>query len=210
MNSGISYFITRLGDYDRYLLFTVVLIAGTGMVMLYSASSGIVRELGDSEIYLKGNFVRLLIGFAIMAVTMRIDYRLYKKIAVPLLLAALLLLAGGLIHHRIAGGGPTARWIYVGGISVQTSEFMKFALIAYIAYYLDKKKHKIGSFFRRLAPVRHSIVDSICADTQATRFQFKRDARYNRFYNALCGKREVKPSFCSRFDWRASDGALPL
>ena len=126
MNTGVSYFITRLGDYDRYLLFTVVLIAGTGMVMLYSASSGIGRELGD--------------------------YRLYKKIAVPLLLAALLLLAGGLIHHRIAGGAPTARWIYVGGISVQTSEFMKFALIAYIAYYLDKKKNKIGSFSDGLLP----------------------------------------------------------
>ena len=152
MNTGVSYFITRLGDYDRYLLFTVVLIAGTGMVMLYSASSGIGRELGDSEIYLKGHFVRLLIGFAIMAVTMRIDYRLYKKIAVPLLLAALLVLAGGLIHHRIVGGAPTARWIYVGGISVQTSEFMKFALIAYIAYYLDKKKNKIGSFSDGLLP----------------------------------------------------------
>jgi len=142
-----------LGSYDKQLLFIIVLLAGTGMVMLYSASSAIGREMGDSAIYLKGHFVRLLIGFGLMALTMHIDYKLYKKIAVPLMIIASIVLITGLIHHRFWGTGATARWIYIGGISIQTSEFMKFSLITFIAYYLDKKKYKMAYFSDGLLPM---------------------------------------------------------
>ena len=153
MNQIVSYIPFRLGDYDKQLLFIIVLIAGTGMVMLYSASSAIGRELGDSAIYLKGHFVRLLIGFGVLALTMHIDYRLYKKIAFPLLVIAAIVLLAGLIHHRFWGTGTTARWIYISGISVQTSELMKFSLITYIAYYIEKKKDKMNSFNDGLLPM---------------------------------------------------------
>lgn len=152
MTSPATYFNIRGSDYDKNLLFIVILIAGIGMVMLYSASSAIGREMGDSAIYLKGHFVRLLIGFTLMALTMRIDYRFYKKIAIPLLVVAVAVLALGFIYHRIWGTGPTARWIYIGGISLQTSELMKFALITYLAYYLEKNEKRIGMFTDGLLP----------------------------------------------------------
>ena len=152
MTSLTGYFNGRSSDYDKYLLFIIVVIAGMGMVMLYSASSAIGREMGDSAIYLKGHFVRLLIGFALMMLIMRIDYRLYKKIAFPLLIAAIIVLAVSSIYHRYWGTGLTARWIYIGGISLQTSEIMKFALITYLAFYLEKKEKQIGSFTDGLLP----------------------------------------------------------
>ena len=152
MNQNVSNMHFSLGDYDKQLLFTIVVIAGAGMVMLYSASSAIGREIGDSAIYLKGHFVRILLGFGLMALTMHIDYKIYKKFALPLLVIALIILTAGLIHHRFWGTSSTARWIYIGGISIQTSEFMKFSLIAYIAYYLEKKKDKMGSFNDGLLP----------------------------------------------------------
>jgi len=147
-----GYFLGRGGYYDKQLLFIIIVIAGMGMVMLYSASSAIGREMGDSAIYLKGHFVRLLLGFTLLALTMRIDYRLYKKIAFPLLFATLIVLSGSLIHHRLWGTGTTARWLYIGGVSLQTSELMKFALITYLAYYLEKKEKQIGSFSDGLLP----------------------------------------------------------
>ena len=153
MNQSLSTVPFSLGSYDKQLLIIIVLLAGTGMVMLYSASSAIGREMGDSAIYLKGHFVRLLIGFGLMALTMHIDYKLYKKIAVPLLIIASIVLFTGLIHHRFWGTGSTARWIYIGGISIQTSEFMKFSLITFIAYYLDKKKYKMAYFSDGLLPM---------------------------------------------------------
>ena len=153
MNQSLSNMPFSSGNYDKQLLFIIVLLAGTGMVMLYSASSAIGRELGDSAIYLKGHFVRLLIGFGLMTLTMHIDYKLYKKIAFPLLIIALIVLAAGLIHHRFWGTGATARWIYIGGISIQTSEFMKFSLITFIAYYLEKKKDKLVNFSDGLLPM---------------------------------------------------------
>ena len=153
MNQSFSNMPFSSGNYDKQLLFIIVLLAGTGMVMLYSASSAIGREMGDSAIYLKGHFVRLLIGFGLMTLTMHIDYKLYKKIAFPLLIIALIVLAAGLIHHRFWGTGATARWIYIGGISIQTSEFMKFSLITFIAYYLEKKKDKLVNFSDGLLPM---------------------------------------------------------
>ena len=153
MNRRTVNMTFHLWDYDKYLLFIIVMIAGTGMVMLYSASSAIGREMGDSAIYLKGHFIRILIGFGLMVLTMHIDYRLYKKIAFPLLIIASLVLAAGLVNHRLWGTAPTARWIYIGGISLQTSELMKFSLITYIAFYLEKKKDKIGSFSDGLLPM---------------------------------------------------------
>lgn len=153
MNQSLSNMPFSLGNYDKQLLFIIVLIAGTGMVMLYSASSAIGRELGDSAIYLKGHFVRLLIGFGLMALTMHIDYKLYKKIAFPLLILAGMVLIAGLIHHRFWGTELTARWIYIGGISIQTSEFMKFSLITFIAYFLEKKKDKMVYFSDGLLPM---------------------------------------------------------
>ncbi|MCH7495568.1 MAG: cell division protein FtsW [Candidatus Marinimicrobia bacterium] len=153
MNQSLSNMPFSSGNYDKQLLFIIVLLAGTGMVMLYSASSAIGREMGDSAIYLKGHFVRLLIGFGLMTLTMHIDYKLYKKIAFPLLIIALIVLTAGLIHHRFWGTGATARWIYIGGISIQTSEFMKFSLITFIAYYLEKKKDKLVNFSDGLLPM---------------------------------------------------------
>ena len=153
MNGSISNMPFSLGNYDKQLLFIILILAGTGMVMLYSASSAIGREMGDSAIYLKGHFVRILIGFGLMAATMHIDYKLYKKIAFPLLVIALIVLFAGLIHHRYWGTGFTARWIYIGGISIQTSEFMKFSLITYIAYCLEQKKDKMSSFNDGLLPM---------------------------------------------------------
>ena len=153
MNQSLSNMPFSSGNYDKQLLFIIVLLAGTGMVMLYSASSAIGREMGDSAIYLKGHFVRLLIGFGLMTLTMHIDYKLYKKIAFPLLIMALIVLTAGLIHHRFWGTGATARWIYIGGISIQTSEIMKFSLITFIAYYLEKKKDKLVNFSEGLFPM---------------------------------------------------------
>lgn len=153
MNRNFSNMPFSLGNYDKQLLFIIVLIAGTGMVMLYSASSAIGREIGDSAIYMKGHFVRLLIGFGLMALTIHIDYKLYKKIAFPLLIIAIIVLLAGLIHHRFWGTAATARWIYIGGVSVQTSEFMKFSLITFMAYYLEKKKDKMVNFSDGLLPM---------------------------------------------------------
>ncbi len=153
MNQSLSNMPFSLGNYDKQLLFIIVLIAGTGVVMLYSASSAIGREMGDSAIYLKGHLVRLLIGFGLMTLTMHIDYQLYKKIAFPFLIMALIVLAAGLIYYRFWGTAATARWIYIGGVSIQTSEFMKFSLITFIAYYLEKKKDKLVNFSDGLLPM---------------------------------------------------------
>ena len=38
--------------FDRYLFFTVLVISGLGMVMLYSASSAIGTEKGDDAVFL--------------------------------------------------------------------------------------------------------------------------------------------------------------
>jgi cell division protein FtsW len=71
------------------------------------------------------------------------DYRWLKKLAWPLYGAGIVTLILALMNGAING---SARWINVGGFSLQTSEVAKLALIITLAMYLERHQRKIGSF----------------------------------------------------------------
>jgi cell division protein FtsW len=45
-----------------------------------------------------------------------------------------------------------SRWLYIGPISIQTSDAARFSVIIFMAYYADKKKNLIGKFYNGLFP----------------------------------------------------------
>ena len=76
------------------LLFSIVLaLVGLGLVMVYSSSAVLAQQkMGDSRYFLVRDLVWVLLGLVGMAVTMRIDYSLYRRLAYPILGIATLLL----------------------------------------------------------------------------------------------------------------------
>ena len=80
---------------DNSILLLAVCLTCLGVVMVFSSSSIMaVRDYGDSLFFLKRQGAYALVGFAAMALMMRIDLEVLRKMAWPVLgLCALLLIA---------------------------------------------------------------------------------------------------------------------
>ena len=121
--------------------------------MVYSASSVMAaKRFHDGFFFLKRQGFFAIVGFTIMLVVMRIDYHVWKRMAVPALLLCMVLL--GLVLIPGIGGkvGGSSRWIKLPGFSLQPSEMAKLALIMYMAYSLDKKQDKVKSLTSGFIP----------------------------------------------------------
>lgn len=132
---------------DHSILLLAVCLTCLGVVMVFSSSSIMaVRDYGDSLYFLKRQGVYALIGFAAMALMMRVDLVIMRKAAWPVLgLCALLLLAVLLpgIGRKVGGA---ARWIKVAGITFQPAELAKIGLVLFMAHSLARKQDKVKSF----------------------------------------------------------------
>ena len=132
---------------------TSILIV-VGIVMIYS-SSGIyaMHERGDSLFFLKRHLLFLLIGLGMALGVMAFDYRLLQKYAKPLLLFGSLLLILVLIPSIGKEINGARRWFKVGPIHFQPSEFVKIAILIYVADFLSRKQNKIASFRKGFLPL---------------------------------------------------------
>jgi cell division protein FtsW len=136
-------------------LFAVVIVLNIiGLVMVLSASSvQALRTTGSSWYY----FVRQLafsgIGAAAFVACARIDYRRWAKCKMLLLGSSALMLVLVLVPGigvRVAG---SSRWLGVGVVRVQPSEFAKFALAVFAADLLARRAHRTDDPQATLRPV---------------------------------------------------------
>ena len=149
---------SRLGvgwEAPALLLITVALLS-FGFVSVYSASAVNAMNQGDAHYYfvlqqMIGGAIGL-VGLSIMAL---IDYRRLRMFAWPLLFVVLALLIVVIlpgmegIAPRINGA---RRWLRVGPVQIQPSEFAKLALIIWTAALAVKKQDKLSSLSRGLLP----------------------------------------------------------
>lgn len=124
-----------------------------GFFIFLSASLGLIAQGGDTfgTIAIKQG-ASLIIGLVLFYTISRIKYTLWRKSAFFILIAGfainlLLYIPGLSIHH----GGAT-RWIDLGFISFQPSEFLKIAFIIYMAAWIYFAKDKIKTFKFGLLP----------------------------------------------------------
>lgn len=140
--------------YDHYLLGGVVLLCVIGTVMLFSASNSISLDQSQratATIYLQAHLKRLLLGVLVMFIVMMIDYRNYKNIAKHLLIGSIVLLFITKASYWIQGNNSPARWLYIGGFSVQTSDIARLSIIIFLASYIDYYREKIKDFYNGFA-----------------------------------------------------------
>jgi cell division protein FtsW len=138
--------LKKLEEYDLIIMLMAIALTCFGVVMVYSSSNIMAaKRFHDSFFFLKRQGLFAIIGFAIMLCVMHIDYRFWKKMAVPALLLCLVLLVMVLIPGIGGKAGGSSRWIKLPGFNLQPSEMAKLALIMYMAYSLDKKQDKVKS-----------------------------------------------------------------
>ena len=127
---------------DITLLISVLALILFGMVMLYSTSSynGMVK-FGDSFYYVKKQFFATSLGLAAMYMVANIDYHLWTHFYVwGYLLSAGLSTLVLFVGQEING---SKRWLSLGPLSFQPSEFAKIALIIFLACVVTKQGKKI-------------------------------------------------------------------
>ena len=129
---------------DMPLLLSVLALVLFGMVMLYSTSSynGLVK-FGDSFYYLKKQFFATSLGLLAMYLVANIDYHIWSAFAVGgYVLSAILSTLVLFIGQEING---SKRWLALGPLSFQPSEFAKVALIIFLAWIVTRQGKNIVS-----------------------------------------------------------------
>jgi rod shape determining protein RodA len=131
--------------FDWTLLGIILAIASIGILNLYSASAEM--EMAGTPLYLKQIFW-LLIGLAVMVTIAFIEYRFYSDFAHIVYSIALFLLIVVLGYGIITSGAQ--RWVKIGSLSFQPSEFVKISLILVLAKFFHRPPHRKGYSLRQL------------------------------------------------------------
>ena len=131
--------------YDDTLLVTVLVLVIAGLVLLTSISAynGNVM-FHDSFYYLKKQGFATGLGLVGMAVISRIDYHRWIPLAVPGYLLSILLGVAVLLFGEEYNGSK--RWLSLGPVSFQPSEFAKVAVIVFLSWLIEKNIKKMGKF----------------------------------------------------------------
>jgi cell division protein FtsW len=145
---------TKKSTPDFLLVILTLLLLAVGMIMVYSASAAwaTFKFDGDSFFFAKRQLLFAGLGVMAMFFIMNIDYWTWRTWAKVLLIICFVLLVLVLIPGvGLTRGGATS-WIGIGAFSIQPSEFMKLAMIAFLAKYLSENQKKITSFKKGLIP----------------------------------------------------------
>jgi cell division protein FtsW len=130
----------------------VTVLTITGLVAVYSASFVMgLATFGDSNHFIVRQAAWAAIGTVLLLAAARTDYRLYRRFAVPIMIATIGMLLAVLVIG-VSGGGAK-RWIGAGELTIQPSEFAKLTVIIYLAAWLSGKGgDTIRSFEHGLVP----------------------------------------------------------
>lgn len=143
--------------YDQPLLWTVILLLGFGLIMVYSASiaiAGASKITGGNEFYY---FIRhaiyLAVGGLAAISVFQIPLRVWQKLAPYTFLIGIVLLVVVLIPGIGREVNGSQRWIGLPFINLQPSELMKLAAVLYAADYTVRKAAFLDSFTRGFLPM---------------------------------------------------------
>ncbi len=147
---------------DMTLIWIISILLILGMVMVYSASIAMPDNPRFSNLTGTYFFYRhaffICLAFAVSAISFQVSLSTWEKIAPWLFVISLLLLIAVLIPHvgRVVNGAR--RWIPLGIISFQPSEFAKFAMLLYVADYMVRKMDIKERFFVAVIPIGIAVL----------------------------------------------------
>src|SRR6476646_7272166 len=121
--------------------------------MVYSASAVWAEyKFDDSFFFAKRQMLFAGVGIFAMIFIMNIDYWTWRTWAKVLIIICFVMLILVLIPGVGNVRNGSRSWIGIGAFSVQPSEFMKLAMIAFLAKYLSERQKLITSFKKGLVP----------------------------------------------------------
>jgi cell division protein FtsW len=138
-----------IGSLDAYLMIVVGVLLAIGVMMVYSTTfDWSYQEFGDESVRLFQHLRNLGIGALMMTLLALIDYRVWRKLAVLILLLTIASLIAVLLFGDERFG---ARRALIDG-SYQPGELAELVIVIYIAAWLGSKGAKVRSIWLGLIP----------------------------------------------------------
>ena len=134
---------------DKVLFFIVIILFVAGSVVMYSASTS---QNPDSAHYLKRHLMNGSIAIILGMLFARFPHQYFRPLRYLILVSIYSLLIGVLVYNHIKGFTHPARWLYVGGFSFQVADFVRLAIIIFIADYLHRNQHLLTDFRKTVMP----------------------------------------------------------
>ncbi len=137
----------RKGRGDLLFLGGVILLAGLGLVFVYSASSYNAKvQYGDEFFFFKKQLVGFVIGLVSMIAVSFLPYEKLKKGGIPALVLSLILLALVFVPGLGKSNYGATRWIGFGSFTIQPSEIAKYGFVLFTAGYFAKDPGRMRKF----------------------------------------------------------------
>ena len=134
---------------DKWLFWTVIFLVGFGLAVLFSASSGQSLKLTNEDsafYYFFRQFLKVIPAALLFLLMSHFNYKNFQKLKLPWILIGISFLL--LLYTKFQGcGGDACRWISIGPVSFQTSDFARFSIIIFLADYIDRHYKNMDQFF---------------------------------------------------------------
>ena len=121
---------------DWILILTVFFLTGVGLVLIASATHTEALRTGVNY-FVQRQGLFLAMDVLLVILLLRLDYHALKQVALPLYVITLILLLGVMFFGHSTMGAQ--RWIRLGPVIFQPSEFSKVFIIVCLAAFLDKQ-----------------------------------------------------------------------
>lgn len=141
----------NIGHIDWMILIPVVGIMLLSIAFVYSASASIAEvKFGSADRLFFNHSIRIIASLILIIIFAKIDYHVWKRVGKIGMFVAIALLAVVLFVGAETKGA--ARWINLGFLTFQPSEFAKFALVLHFAVLLTDKQDYIKDFKKGFLP----------------------------------------------------------
>ncbi|MCR4310949.1 MAG: putative lipid II flippase FtsW [Candidatus Taylorbacteria bacterium] len=140
---------------DSLFLTIVVILLGVGMLIFISASLGLLAHATGatfSSVVLK-QILAVGLGCLIAYGASKIRYTFWRKWSFFIFLASVLVTLLVFVPHIGLEFGGGRRWIGIGPLSFQPSEFLKIGFVMYCAAWLSSVRDRVTTLKKGLLPV---------------------------------------------------------
>jgi len=139
----------------------LTLLCITGLVMVGSASPvvSLLTYHSPWTIFIR-QALWMVLGVGALLLFARIDYRIWRKFAIPMVVGTVGLLVAVLVPGLGVTAGGSSRWIGFGQLRLQPSELMKLALVVFAADIVVRRMDRSAPAKQVIAPVMGVLVVS--------------------------------------------------
>lgn len=157
MNNILNWLTSRIkGDFQIWFIVLMLTVFSIMAVYSSSASLAFTKQEGNTEYYLFKHLGLIGLSLVLMYLAHRVNYIYYSRISTILLVICIpLLIYTAFFAPEVHG---SRRWIMVFGVSFQTSDLAKLALIMFIARVLSKNQEKLNDFRSTFVPIAMATV----------------------------------------------------